>query len=668
VVTVGELDRLLLAAEGGPSSLDDLVERLTRPVVVEIESCAAGPLAPLLCAALIRQLHERGDASEDIVTAVLSGLTGQHSALALLEATDELLSSDVFVASYGVRLHKAFLAGPRQPQPLVAAAFAEGALRLALAGFGDVARTAVILTPDDPQGLDPDFVARLPRLLGAALDKWGSEQSIGGSLRDMLAELQLIPAAATGAAFESGLHQIRSAADPGTDDPVALLVAARKNFAHAEAGEESASDAALYGSGIDAVMAFRRGDELALRQAHQSLHRRLDERAEGLRGGHLPAWRRPRAEAGFAWTRLVMILTRALDAATRPAWLDAWSMIDAVIDAYVLDRAVVPLAGTADADSFGRVIRPVITSSLRGRETLLMQLRVAATDDADRVGRLQEVITHLDAPEFATYHDDHSRLVSLAPSMVAELGLPDAARLAHQVDDDSLRLVEGMAYNAIVRRGSLRDPVIADLLERLGTDLRPCPDYTGSVRQYFDALIAETVAFLATRHDLQRSAAVDYLSPAHPPPREVRLQDDFADWLRRGLLAGHIDVEVPNVATGRVDIKVGFGTTRFFVEVKRELRHSSRADLERSYLAQAADYSGTSAVLGMLLVLDLTSHRAGVPHLSECAWVARRRPAGSDVDRYLVVGRVIGNRLTPSTYSQPANHPVISDQSSGPLT
>ncbi|WP_212988547.1 hypothetical protein [Actinoplanes auranticolor] len=614
---------------------------------------------------MTEQLRERGDASDDVVTAVLHGLTGQQSALALLDATDELLSSDVFVASYGVRLHKAFLAGVRTPRPVVAAAFAEGALRLALAGFGDVARTVVMLTPDDPHGLDPDYVARLPRLLGAALDRWGLGQSVGGSLRDTLAELQLIPAAAAAAAFESGLHQIRSAADPGTDDPVALLVAARKNFAHAEAGEESGSDAALYGSGIDAVMAFRRGDELALRQARQSLHRRLGDRADGLRGGHLPAWRRPRAEAGFAWNRLVMILTRALDAATRPAWLDAWSMIDAVVDAYVLDRAVVPLAGPADADSFGRVLRPVITSSLHGRETLLMQLRVAATDDADRVGRLREVVAHLDAPAAVTYDDDNSRLLSLAPSMVAELGLPDAARLAHQVDDDTLRLVEGMAYNAIVRRGSLRDPVIADLLERLTTDLRPCADYTGFVRQYFDALIAETVAFLATRHDLQRSAAVDYLFPARPPPREVRLQDDFADWLRRGLLAGHIDVEVPNVATGRADIKVGFGATRFFVEVKRELRTSARAELERSYLTQAADYSGTSATLGMLLVLDLTSHRAGVPHLSECAWVTRRRPPGSGVDRYLVVGRVVGNRPTPSTYSQPANHPATSDPATG---
>jgi hypothetical protein len=194
--------------------------------------------------------------------------------------------------------------------------------------------------------------------------------------------------------------------------------------------------------------------------------------------------------------------------------------------------------------------------------------------------------------------------------------------------------------------------VIAGLLERLTAELKACPDYAGTVRHAYDAVVEETVTFLATRHDMQHSANVDYLKPTTPPAREVRLQDDFADWLRRGKLAGHVDVEVPNVATGRVDIKLGFGAIRFYVEVKRELRDASRDTLERSYLAQAADYSGTSAALGILLVLDLTSHPAGVRHLSECAWVTRHRPAGSDVDRYVLVGVVVGNRRAPSAYSR----------------
>ena len=639
-MTPGQLDQLLLETDDVPP-LSTLVDRLVGPVAEEIARCAAGPLAPLMCHALTREPAER-----DHVTALLSGLAVQRSSLALLDATDDLLGSGAFIESYGRELHRSFLAGASGAQPLVAAAFAEGAVRLAIAGSGDVMRTAVLLTPENVADLDPDYAERLPRLVGAALDMWGAEPSLGESLRHTLYELRQLPSSSASAAFEVGLHQLRTVAA----DPMALLVEARKNFANAEAAEEVGGDAALYGTGIDAVMAFLRGDQVALQDAHAVLRGRLDERASGLRGSHVPMWRRPRTEAGFAWARLVMILARALDATTRTAWLDAWPMIDALLDAYALDRAVVPVPGVVDPDGFGLIVRPAIESSLRGRDTLLGPLRLAA-QESDRV---REMVSRLDAPpEPQADDEDLWRLLSLAPSLVAEVGLADAALLARQVDDEALHLVEGFAYNSGVRQRSLRNPVVSDLLDGLVAGLQPCPDYTGFVRQDFDVLIGELVTFLATRHDLQRTADVDYLGPVRPPPREARLQDDFADWLRRGPLAGRIDVEVPNVATGRADIKVGFGATRFFVEVKRELRDSSRAALERAYLAQAADYSGTSATLGVLLVLDLTPHPTGVPHLSECAWATRWRPAGSGVDRYLVVGLVIGNRSTPSVYSKP---------------
>jgi hypothetical protein len=144
-----------------------------------------------------------------------------------------------------------------------------------------------MLTPDDVNGLDPDYSERLPRLLGAALDVWGAERAVSESLLRTLADLRREPSTAADAAFELGLHQIRSAVATGSEDPVAELVAARKNFAHAETAEESGGDAALYGAGIDAVLAFRRGDQLALRAARQALRGRLDERANGLRRAYV---------------------------------------------------------------------------------------------------------------------------------------------------------------------------------------------------------------------------------------------------------------------------------------------------------------------------------------------------------------------------------------------
>jgi hypothetical protein len=405
-----------------------------------------------------------------------------------------------------------------------------------------------------------------------------------------------------------------------------------------------------------------------MRIAHTVLSDQLDQREMWLRRAHIPAWRRPRTEAVYAWSRLTVILDRAQQATAPPVWLDAWSALDSILDAYVLDRSVVPVPGSTDADGLTRLVRPVIESSLVRGQLLLAQVRHAAQEAEhaneppariDPLRRLRDRLDQLTLPANGSLADPvdsdvtlRERLGSFAPTVLAELGTAGAATVARQLDDEGLRLVEGIAYNAAVNRESARDPVIARLLKKLSSGLRGCPDYTGAVRHAFDAVLGETVAFLATRHDLQRSADVDYLKPTTPPPLEVRLQDDFADWLRRGHLAGRVDVEVPNVATGRVDIKLGFGTTRFFVEVKRVLIDASDHRLVRSYLTQAADYSGTSATLGILLVLDLTPHPTGVRHLSECAWVARARPAHSSVDRYVVVAVVVGNRPTPSWYSR----------------
>jgi len=228
----------------------------------------------------------------------------------------------------------------------------------------------------------------------------------------------------------------------------------------------------------------------------------------------------------------------------------------------------------------------------------------------------------------------------------------NAARLAARLDKELLNLVEGIAYNDFVRRSLTTDPTLGELIDPIIAGLTDCPDYAGHTRIYFGLLLWEMVTFLAARHDLQRTPDLEYLRPySGAAPREARLQADFADWLGRGALAGRVDVEVPNIATGRADIKVSFSTTRFYIEVKRELRDASKAALERSYLTQAADYAGTSAALGLLLVLDLTPHPDGVRHLSECAWLAASRPSGSEVNRYVVVGQVVGNRGTPRSYS-----------------
>jgi hypothetical protein len=671
VVTPGTLDRMLVASAGTDvAPLAELVSRLPGSGADELVRSASGPLAHLVCRSLGYELSIRENVPDSWLTAILAGLTRQSSMLALTEATDELLASSTFVRMHGARLHAAFLRGQAAAmgtRPFVAAAFTEGALRLVIAGVGGTLPTLALLTPDDVAALDANYAERLPRLLGAALDVWGTDRSTGMALRQTLAALRDLPYVATEATVEYGLDLLRQLAGGAPGEATAMLITARQQFANAEAAEEGRHDAALYGAGIDAVMAFFRSSTADLRLAKAQIGAQLQHRPAWLRHTHVPLWRRPREEAMYAWARLAMILDRAHAATTENVWLDAWRALDAVLDAYVLDRAVVPVLGMVGPDGFARLIRPVVETSLVRRQLLLAQLQRAA-DEAelateppariDQLRRLRDRVNQLvalDRHPAGPAEPDGSlreRLAGSAPTLIAELGIDAAAHVAGQLDDTGLQLVEGLAYNATVRHASTRDPVIARLLERLTTELHSCPDYAGAVRHGFDAVVEEAVTFLAARHDLQHSAGVEYLKPTTPPPGEVRLQDDFADWMRRGKLAGHVDVEVPNVATGRADVKLGFGAIRFYVEVKRELQDASRAALGRSYLPQTADYSGTSATLGIMLVLDLTSHPTGVRHLSECAWVARHRPVNSDVDRYVVVGVVVGNRSTPSSYSR----------------
>lgn len=671
-MTAGPLDRLLASGlEDGVPALGELASRLIGDRGAALATSASGPLAPLLCRSLVRELRQNGVVAEADVEAVVEGLTRQRALLATLDATDELLESAEFARLHGTRLARALLAAhdaALADRPLVASAFAEGALRLALAGATSPARTSVMLTPEDPDRLAADYLERLPRLIGAALDAWGGQPAIAGTLRATLSALAEMPATAADASFEQGMDALRRAAGDSRPAALRLLGEARRWFGLAEAAEEVRHDAALYGAGIDVIMAFARVDGRALVVAERRLSEGLAGRMAWLEGTHLPAWRRPRMAAFSAWGRLTAILEKAHRAGAEHVWLNAWPALEAVLDAYVLNRSVIPVAGELNSAGFARVVQPVIEDSLVNREILLAQIRrltdelAQATELPARAAQLRALRYRLDQlvgrdgrsdgtrPELDD-RNELGRLVALAPSLLAELGPADAADLAAHLDDDHLRLVEGVAYNGTVRQAAMRDPVTARLLERLSSGLQPCPDYRGVVRRQFDALCGETIAFVAARHDAKSSAGVDYLRPMKSPPHERVFQDDYVDWLRRGPFAGRIDVEVPSVATGRADVKVGAGTTAFFVEVKRELRDASAEALERSYLTQAADYAGSGAILGVLLVLDLTPHPRGVRHLSECAWVARSRPPGSKRDRYVVVAVVAGNRSSPSTYS-----------------
>lgn len=114
-------------------------------------------------------------------------------------------------------------------------------------------------------------------------------------------------------------------------------------------------------------------------------------------------------------------------------------------------------------------------------------------------------------------------------------------------------------------------------------------------------------------------------------------------------LAGRAGIELHDVAGGRADDYVTFDEAqRFIVEIKREKADASRQSIETAYLTQTFEYQRTNVPLGMLLVLDQTSHKHGLPHLKDTIWVVHRDPPGNGTRRSAVVGVVAGNRPVPS--------------------
>ena len=141
----------------------------------------------------------------------------------------------------------------------------------------------------------------------------------------------------------------------------------------------------------------------------------------------------------------------------------------------------------------------------------------------------------------------------------------------------------------------------------------------------FSLLVLYTVRFLVYVGD-SRQTYTELIKPGTPAPLEAELQKHFLQYLSGTELAGRVGMEHSNIAGGRADVITTFdGAQRYVTEVKRELGDASREKLEDAYLAQALEYQSTSQPLGQLLVLDLTDHSKGTPHIRQSVWVTHRQ-------------------------------------------
>jgi hypothetical protein len=634
------------------------------PILVAL---AGDPLAPLAARALASAFDGDANAWHGYVCEFAAGLGLQTSVLAIQESVDTLLGSSAAVAA-GPALHDAMLSDLSSAigaAPLLAAERLEVAVRVAVA---ELTRPFLVLDrlAVPPDGFSEDYLDALPRLVGIALEAWGSDDKVAKPLTSVLNALVGTPAEGD-AAHELACRRMRSALSVADPSSVAEdLADAAAMFAHAQALDEDRDDSAAYRAACEAVTAFARADWPAVTASVGVLTGVLSRRTAWHLGAHQPAWRAGSRDVETAWFAFVLDLRQAADRLREDSWLDARAAAGQLAAVYGAERALNPAPGLLAA------VRPAVAGGVAGNAVLLGQLERMLENDLEggdpvlppaaaailaAARAAAPTGTHDAATREAGRDAAVGRIRRLAPSLLA-LGDDTCLQLA-ALNDDALRDAEAVA--APLRTRLPDHPTLARMRASVVAALEINPRFVGEARAAATALLERTLSFLLDRYDRGGPLMEGMKNIIGVPPKggsmpvEADLQYEFYVWLAGPWeFAGSVRAERSAIATGRADVTVRFGDVELVTEVKRELTDATPLSLERSYLGQAAEYSGSGEPFSQLLVLDVTDHSAGVRPLPDLAWVAERRADPGASPQHVVVAVVVGNRPTPRQVKRPA--------------
>lgn len=145
----------------------------------QVPEVAAGPLAPLLAEAIVHAYDAADGARKQGAAAFPSGFARQSRVLALTSSLETLLGSPATAKALAKPLNGALLDGLTEHVehgPLLAAARLEGAVGLAASDAVSPYQVWDILEELPADGPE-DFLERLPRVLGVALDCWAQQEA-----------------------------------------------------------------------------------------------------------------------------------------------------------------------------------------------------------------------------------------------------------------------------------------------------------------------------------------------------------------------------------------------------------------------------------------------------------------------------------------------------------
>ncbi|GAA1814946.1 hypothetical protein HC028_09210 [Planosporangium flavigriseum] len=532
--------------------------------------------------------------------------------------------------------------------------------------FGDLLETI-----DTAPG---EFKRRLPRLVGILHEHFAENDLI-----TLLQQLARDPAADHDAGFELALADLRLTLD-AEDFPTVFdgLTRARRGFAALTTAQEQRHDAEAYAAAIDAIVAFNRGDVAPVQEASTRLGQAVSQHAAWLAGCYSPPWMTNRREEEHAWQRLSVFLAAAAEPLSDDAWYRVDEAIGALLDAYRASRTFPRRFGGDDISSAGveELIAPVIEATFADNARNLSLLDRALAEDPrfrqDAVARqLSEAVhaavaTAHGPPTGAPRGDVLGKDLRRVPAILRHFRADHALALLDRLSPELVQELENKLYDAKIARAETGNPKVEALLDGLERHLATSPDWSLAGGPFM-VLVRQTVRFLMRCYNITArtgGARTAYLHVAATGdiPKECALQSDYLDWLKDDAFYNAIRAEVHDIAGGRADVVVELPGMSFYVECKREETNASRDGLHR-YAGQARAYSVTNVAFGILLVLDLTKHRTGVPDLFSSVWLESVQVNAEETPRQIVVVRVPGNRPDPSATRTPAR---ISDAAGVP--
>lgn len=621
-------------------------------VSASAQELAADKFAPYVAAAFCSQL-QLGQWTEQHSVALqnfASGLGNQRSYLALRETADVLLGDENALKLVATTLHDALLPSEDSivSRPVLAGLQLEITIEVVAKTTVAPYRLLALLT-GPVHNYPEEFEDPLARALRVAADIWTSTEDRERFTTTLNALAQRGNYEAT---YESAVGVLRDALmQTNKQDLIKRVRKVRDRFVGIAEQGEGREDADAFAHTCTALIAFHEADRKTLSATAQAARNIAERRALLNFRTHSRNQTIARQGAQLAWITLAWQLDTAAEEIEDEAFLDTWVAVDAITKVYEADRQFTNLQVVTS------VIRPRIVNEIAQRQAMAHQLERAVAVDKQRddpvlsrdIYELLDLVYRSRAaprePADPTEESSHS-----TPFLKALLGAE-----AVVIDDLPLsrrRRLEAAARQTFVGifagdqpKNDVIDQICADIM----SDLSENPSFTGAAKSDFSMLIRHTVRFLVYVGDNSQSYTA-LIRPGDPIPPESTIQNHFHEFLSATTFAGRVGKEHANIATGRADVILTLDEGRRYVtEVKRERGSASREDLDSSYLAQATEYQSTNLPLGQLLVLDLTEHPSGTPHINDSIWVTHRRDAAGQVTNSTVVAVVRGNRPTPSS-------------------